>query len=787
MNSGEPKRYAMAYAKRPNGETRHWKNTMVTWEEITEVWPRKAKHTKESGAYLLGTLFDPKDPGAEWIRRTKPNLVNRSMIALDADNATADLPARVGVLGWKAFVHTTFTHSPEQPKYRVLVPTDRELTPEEYYYAAHYLMDELGVEQFDSSTDQPERFMFKPAAPAGHEPESWVFDGPEAPAAELLSRWDPSAPVPRKLRPRKPLRDPFDVPGVVGAFNRVYRDFGELAKAYELPYEQSGNGRWIPRGSQSASGVCEADEPGFWFSHHVNDAICVHEHGAVTAFDIARLNLFGHMDNDHTMHLPLTGKPSHREMVRLAVEDPRVSAEMAGVDFTDDSTAWRAELRPNKNGVIEDSSKHRELLWRNDSVLSSIRWDVMERQPRALTVPWADAGEDGMLLDENKMVRLGDYLERTYGYISPGEGKLWRRVKAYAEDHQYDLIREYLDNLPEWDGVERLETFLPVAEHTEYTRMISPLLLIAAVRRVKHPGCLWDHIPILIGDEGIGKTRFIRALFGSRWTGNVSDVSNPETVRRMQRHWVMLSDEASFLRKHESDVLKDFLTRDSDELRSLYVENPVTYPRRCVFWATSNDKIVLRNVKGNRRYWPIECVRVDEEKMKPKYVAQLWAEAVVREATDEQIYLDEWQEDLARQAREGHTDEDEMTGIIGSYLEQRRPVGWEKMPLAERDRWLQNVEDFGTPDDPDLVVPSHVCISQIVHECLDRNRYPYAERGRTLSARVVESLSKLGYECKTNFRFGAGYGNQKTYGRVTKQDLTVTTFMTPDLDPSDLL
>ena len=84
--------------------------------------------------------------------------------------------------------------------------------------------------------------------------------------------------------------------------------------------------------------------------------------------------------------------------------------------------------------------------------------------------------------------------------------------------------------------------------------------------------------------------------------------------------------------------MKAFISRQDDKFRQAYGVNVESHPRACIIVGSTNSEGgFLRDVTGNRRFWP---VRVSENSpLKPwelTDVDQLWAEAkVYYEAGDE--------------------------------------------------------------------------------------------------------------------------------------------------------
>ena len=78
-----------------------------------------------------------------------------------------------------------------------------------------------------------------------------------------------------------------------------------------------------------------------------------------------------------------------------------------------------------------------------------------------------------------------------------------------AYRHSIDPLRDYLEGLV-WDGTPRMETCLPGVVPTEYTRLVARKVMTAAVARVLEPGIKWDHMLVIFGSEGLGKSMWIR-------------------------------------------------------------------------------------------------------------------------------------------------------------------------------------------------------------------------------------------------------------------------------------
>jgi predicted P-loop ATPase len=118
-------------------------------------------------------------------------------------------------------------------------------------------------------------------------------------------------------------------------------------------------------------------------------------------------------------------------------------------------------------------------------------------------------------LSDHACQMLRVVIKERFGF-DPGKENTNDAAVQLCLQHQFDPVRQYLDGL-EWDGTKRLDNWMVTylgAEDTELTRAIGRLALVAAVRRVRQPGCKFDQITVLEGPEGTGKSSTIRLVAG---------------------------------------------------------------------------------------------------------------------------------------------------------------------------------------------------------------------------------------------------------------------------------
>jgi hypothetical protein len=248
--------------------------------------------------------------------------------------------------------------------------------------------------------------------------------------------------------------------------------------------------------------------------------------------------------------------------------------------------------------------------------------------------------------------------------FDPGKDYVLDAATTLCLENQFDPVADYLNGL-KWDGVQRIDTWLATylgAEDTPLHHAVGRLALVAAVRRVRQPGCKFDHIVVLEGREGTMKSTAIETLAG---TDNFSDQtiltqSDKEQQELVRGVWLFELADLAGMRRADVEKVKAFASRTHDRARPAYGRRRVDAPRRCVFFGTTNESGYLKSQTGNRRIWPVETNIIDIAALRQDR-DQLWAEAAALEEQGIALVLPE-----------------ELWGDASAAQEQRRTVDpWE--------------------------------------------------------------------------------------------------------------
>ncbi len=731
---------------------------------------------KDIGGFVGGTLNGP--------RRKANNVAGRDTITLDLDNIPAghkdNVLRIVEGLGCGYCVYSTRKHQPAAPRLRVLFPLDRTVTADEYEPIARKAAEYIGLEYADPTTFEPSRLMYWPSCCRDSEYVYVVGDKPFLSADGLLAQYTdwhdmtqwPALPGQAQFTKLAVKQgDPDGKNGVVGAFCRTYdiqRAMDELLPGIYEPVDNM-PGRYTYLGGSTTGGAVLYDDGKFLYSHHATDP-CGGR--LVNAFDLVRLHKYGDKDDTAAAGSPTNRLPSYLAMCEYALSLPDVRSKRAAEDFSGvkneqmshDNLAWTDKLTLSSTGGYEKTLNNIMLIIQNVPELHGCaRQDVFaNRLCTADELPWRS--ESGYWSDADT-TELRKLFETKYK-LRPGKQDMRDAVIASATRQRFHPVRDYLHALT-WDGTPRLDTlfidYLGVAD-SAYTRAVTRKALVGAVARVMTPGCKFDYMPILVGEQGRNKSTILGKLAGADWfSDSMTTFDGKNAFEAVSGRWLIEVPEMHAFDKVTMNQAKAFITKQSDFYRAAYAEFPEDRPRQCVFFGTTNNRECLRDETGGRRFWPLDIDAIPRKKSVMRQFDserdQIWAEAVVRWQAGEPLYLPADIERDAARVQEDHREQHPWTNTITNFLEQEIPFDWDSWSLTRRMMfWNGNaVGDIQT------IARQKVCVKEIWQECLGRSIVDLdSRRSRDISG----ILKNAGWESCGQRRFGKEYGSQKAFARV---------------------
>lgn len=738
-------------------------------DEFLKFSKPKQDELKDAGGFVAGTLKDN--------RRKAENIIDRCIVTLDADNIeagkTKDILQKISALGCSYAVYSTRKHVGYKPRLRILIPLDTAITADKYEPIARKIASLIDMSIMDKSTFEASRLMYWPSCSIDSE---YVFVYEDKPFASsegilgLYQNWKDCNEWPKFeneaeiiKRQVSKQKDPLLKENIVGAFCRVY-DIPNVIDTYLSDVYEHGttSDKYTYIDGSVANGATVYDDGKYLYSYHATDPasriLC-------NSFDLVRIHKFKDLDNEAKEGTPANRLPSFTAMCELALENKEVALEfkrtkleMTKKEFSQpldtvggpvfDDTQWIDCLEVNaKTQLIEKTISNAVTILTNDINLKANM--VFDRFSNRFLItkklPWDREGMPypRLWLDSDD-AELRLYLERNYDKFK-GKDMINDALLIVKNRNSINVVKQYFEQLPEHDGVSRLDTlFIDYlgAEDAEYTRAVTRKIFVAAVARaVTEKPVKFDPMLILTGPQGIGKSTILSKMAGDWFTDNIVDFSSKDTLLILQNCIIAEVAELQSFKKADVNTLKMFLGQQTDKFRAPYERREEEHPRHCVFFGTTNDKEFLRDSTGNRRYWPVECgvsspkknvfSDLDSEK------EQIWAEAKKLFENGEKLYLNAELEAEARRRQKERMEEDPWESVIVEYLEQEIHEDWYEKGLDASGK---------------LIKRDRVSVSEILKNCLE---IPIKQQDRQSRSRVLSILFKLdGWEYKRNIRFG---------------------------------
>jgi predicted P-loop ATPase len=335
-------------------------------------------------------------------------------------------------------------------------------------------------------------------------------------------------------------------------------------------------------------------------------------------------------------------------------------------------------------------------------------------------------------------------------------------IKHLATEYRVNPLKTFL-KAKRWDGVKRIDTWLPHymgTKDTTYTRAIGRKWLISAAARAIDPGCQADHMLILEGEQGIGKSQALRILGGQfyiEYSGGTKAGFGAPMVAVIIGKMIVEMSELAAMRRADMESLKAMLTTTNDEVRLSYERDAKTYPRTCVMAGTTNEvgQAYIADQTGARRFWPTVAGEIKKPRtdLLKQDVDQIWAEAVDAYESGEDWYS--IPDDLAA---EEQSDRQLLVQDDDPWYEKVRGALTDGDSYAEVFSWLPEFKE-GQPTDQKIVRVGPISVMLGVILGIETGRQSAMD-----VLRVKKILRAIGFR-KTR-------PNKKWYGSTYAYDLS---------------
>ena len=781
-------------------ETKFWSNEEVTFDELcqrlsntkyTSETIEQYKHfnkeernkAKDNGGFVGGKLKGTK--------RGVSEVLFRSMLNLDLDKAKVGFIDKFTAESkYLSCLYTTHSHTKDEPRCRVIVPLSRDVTPDEYNAIARLFASQFGIEQFDACSFRIAQLMFYPTTPKDGEfifkkiegeilnPDKFLADYPLWQDISTLPLTPDELPKNNVQRGRKK-KDPTELKGVIGAFCRAYTVQEAIETYLSDVYEPTDkSNRYSLKSADSKGGLIIYDDK-YAFSHHATDIACGKE---LNAFQLVMLHLFGSDNNDAVKKMKEVARDDEHVRTQLILDNGEFDEDEINDDNQSESPVvskakpikdWISKLSIGIDGAIENTSKNLEIILENDKNLQGFAYNELSNRVEVIgRVPW-DRPKDNRFWREADESQLRLYIDKKY--IEFKERNFEVAFNSIVDNRRFHPVRDYLDSLPKWYGVKRVEEvfikFLS-ADDNDYTRAITKKTFAACVARAYHPGTKFDSIPVLDGAQGIGKSTLIKYLAGEEFFSDnlsLTDMNDKTAAEKIQGNWLIEIGELSGMKKADIEKVKSFVSTTDDKYRASYGRVVESHPRQCVIFATVNGdgRGYLRDITGNRRFWIVKCNQTLQKRMwdenDKNYRDQFWSEAKEIYESGEELYLEGNLLDIATDYQNEALEQDERVGIVEQYLNRFLPTNWHEMDLYKRRSFL-NGDDFIC--EKGTIQRTEVSNAEIWCECFGKSQSDLKSSDSYQLAAIMKQIG--GWERTSSIKKQPIYGRQKIYKKVTK-------------------
>ena len=706
--------------------------------------------------------------------RKKDSIIARTMLTLDLDDADVTTLETIKVNAFcKLWLHSTRKHTEAKPRFRLIIPLKEPVKIERYEVLARFFAQELNVlEACDSAGFRAAQLLLWPTVSSDMK-DGFVFY--EASIDDLLDAEDFLANFevdnilkwPRKRSEAKAIArevsdvedDPRSKTGVVGAFCRSFTVSEAVEKFLSHIYSPSQNAdnRYDLLEADSLGGLVVYDDV-FAFSFHSKDVVAGQR---LNAYDIVRIHLFGNLDKDASEATPFARLPSNLEMSKFALKFKEVRENMFSNNSMQKTLGndLKLKLEFTVDGKIKNSLRNVCLILEVDEELNGICLNEFTNKLTVFeSVPWRKSkGEFG----ERDFSELSHHFSSCYG-LEVSDGKLTKGLDIVPAKRTFHPIKDWLNNLCEWDKTPRLETYLIDylgASDSNYSRFVAKIILLSAIARVMDPGIKYEIMPVLVGPQGCGKSTIFHKLFGEWFSDalTLSDMRDKSSIEKMEGVLCFEIAELSGIEKAELDLVKAFLSRCADKCRFAYGRDTVTTKRQCVFVATTNQVDgFLRDTSGNRRFAPVEVTGKCEKHpwdMTDDVIDQIWAEAFHCYKTGNfKLFFDGEIKVAAEAEQKAFLVHDDRRGLVEEFLAKPIPCDGSSAIIRNKDMPLN--------------LRTAVCNLEIFADCFGKDPADF-NRVKDASAIAQIMASIDGWSLAKEYRM-TPYGKQRCYIRTEK-------------------
>ncbi|MEL6799864.1 MAG: virulence-associated E family protein [Pseudomonadota bacterium] len=252
-------------------------------------------------------------------------------------------------------------------------------------------------------------------------------------------------------------------------------------------------------------------------------------------------------------------------------------------------------------------------------------------------------------------------------------------VDTVVRENRTDPLEQHIERCFErWDTKPRIERlfddYFVARDPGVYTKELGRIMMMALVLRAFHTGAFLKMVPILEGDQDIGKSTGLKALCPEEawFIDELPPLGSKDAA--LVLHGVMLAEmaELNAVTRAQMDQVKAYTSKTHDKVREPYGRKHIWEPRRCMFVGTTNEDNYLRDQTGNVRFYPVEVVQVNVEAIRRDRDQLLGEAAVLLEqmlaAGKAWWKLSPEAQAVLGEVREAKSEDDTWTSVVEAFV-----------------------------------------------------------------------------------------------------------------------
>lgn len=316
------------------------------------------------------------------------------------------------------------------------------------------------------------------------------------------------------------------------------------------------------------------------------------------------------------------------------------------------------EIKPNKKALLSKSVMQMELMQRFLAIRYRFRQNAVTG-----SVEYAEIGKyvaSWKPFTERERNRV--CIEAQKAGIEVWDKDVNRFVNSSLVD-TFDPLAEWLQNLPEWDGRDRVgELAATVKTDWEVWPEMFRLWMRSMVSQWKGMNRMYGATMVLMftGKQGIRKSTFFKRLLprelAAYYVDRLDFTNKKDAERALIRFCLINLDEFDQISAKQTAFLKHILQKSDVTYRKMY-ENDIEQRRRyAAFCATTNSEAPLTDLSGSRRYLVVEVLEPIDVSQEIDY-EQLYAQVLAEIRNDEALYFDAEKERIIQDHNKNYTED----------------------------------------------------------------------------------------------------------------------------------